>query len=774
MKVTLMVQNIEKDDGKIKVNFRKKNSIKYKVLIIAVFLLIATMLFGGFVNYMTFTSNYNDSLAKTYSVAGNEIVRKIEYALLYGKPIDNYYGMNKTLSELQDIIVEADQIYIVSDDGEILYNTNDADNISDELSKVAFDQVDKSKNMVYITDQKQTYVYEKIIDSNGCHIASLVMVFPENTFIGLESKLVEESFAYLLIIAMIAFLGLYVVIFKMNVIFKNQNIDKKKLLIILILILGLAQVIYSGTNYFVFKSTYTEMAYKSSDFVENVVGRNIETIYSKGLELDDVSGIDDYINLVESGLDQIEEIEFFELEDTNIDEKHVVVNADISQKYIKKQLFRMFLDMLTILVISVFFMIELILMATNFDVIERSDKSKANRNASESHRKLRALIFFINICACMSLTFISIVMEKLYLPIKGFSKDVVLGLPLSIGMFGGIIAILCAGWSIDKKGWKSVFYTGALILIVGNIASGMSNNGIQYIGARGISGFGLGYILMVLRSIVVSLPQNNLAISEFSAGSIAGLNCGAVMGGLLADSLGYNIVFYISAIIIIFPIIFVYYFIKIDEVEKKKESQDLLINNLKKFFKSKRSKLFILCIFIPYFISGAFLDYYFPLFASQNNLMQSDISRGFLLNGLFVIYLGPPMTKYVVEKLGSIKGIILSILIVFFALLQFVIWGSLTAAFVTVIILGIAESFGVSIKTTYFLELNGIRDLEISKGVALFGIMVNFGRMIGPIVYGLVLSFGMQKGIGMIDISLIVLLIIFLTMGGLKNEYNED
>jgi predicted MFS family arabinose efflux permease len=242
----------------------------------------------------------------------------------------------------------------------------------------------------------------------------------------------------------------------------------------------------------------------------------------------------------------------------------------------------------------------------------------------------------------------------------------------------------------------------------------------------------------------------------------------------LADSLGYNIVFYISAIIIIFPIIFVYYFIKIDEVEKKKESQDLLINNLKKFFKSKRSKLFILCIFIPYFISGAFLDYYFPLFASQNNLMQSDISRGFLLNGLFVIYLGPPMTKYVVEKLGSIKGIILSILIVFFALLQFVIWGSLTAAFVTVIILGIAESFGVSIKTTYFLELNGIRDLEISKGVALFGIMVNFGRMIGPIVYGLVLSFGMQKGIGMIDISLIVLLIIFLTMGGLKNEYNED
>jgi hypothetical protein len=275
-----MVQDIEKtDDGKknYSIDLRKEKSIKYKVLIIAALLLVATMLFGGFVNYMTFTSNYNDSLAKTYSVAGNEIVRKIEYALLYGKPIDNYYGMNKTLSELQEIIVEAEQIYIVSDNGKILYNTNDSDNISDELFKVAFDQADKSKNMIYITHQKRTHVYEKIINHNGSHIASLVMVFPENTFIGLESKLVKKSFVYLLIIAMIAFAGLYVVIFRINVIFKGRNIDKKRLLIILILILGLAQVLYSGTNYFVFKSTYTEMAYKSRDFVQNVVCRNIET-----------------------------------------------------------------------------------------------------------------------------------------------------------------------------------------------------------------------------------------------------------------------------------------------------------------------------------------------------------------------------------------------------------------------------------------------------------------------------------------------------------------
>lgn len=69
-----------------------KNSIRTKVIIITFALLIIIMSFTGLINYMAFTANYNKSLINTYSVVGNELVRKIEYALFYGKPIDNYYG----------------------------------------------------------------------------------------------------------------------------------------------------------------------------------------------------------------------------------------------------------------------------------------------------------------------------------------------------------------------------------------------------------------------------------------------------------------------------------------------------------------------------------------------------------------------------------------------------------------------------------------------------------------------------------------------------------
>lgn len=71
------------------------NFARYKVLLVVFGLIVIIMSFTGFVNYISFANNYNESLAKTYAVAGNEKVREIEYALKYGKPIDNFLACMK-------------------------------------------------------------------------------------------------------------------------------------------------------------------------------------------------------------------------------------------------------------------------------------------------------------------------------------------------------------------------------------------------------------------------------------------------------------------------------------------------------------------------------------------------------------------------------------------------------------------------------------------------------------------------------------------------------
>jgi len=521
-------------------------------------------------------------------------------------------------------------------------------------------------------------------------------------------------------------------------------------------VLGSAQLVFSGINYSLFKNAYIDMAQISRDFIQNIVEKNIESVYAKGLTLEDVEGFEEYLASINDSLPQIEEIGLFQADK---------VNVTISNDYIEQQMFKILLDMVTVLVISILFMVEMTLMSVVImtrDSAKSVDNQKAIAGPKTSHGLVRATTFFMNISAYMSHTFITIVMNKLYRPILGLPKDVVLGLALSGEMLGGILAIIIAGWLMGRKGWKSIFSMGALLLVAGNLLSGFSHSIIPYIIARGIAGLGLGCMLMTIRTLVVSLPESNTAIAEFSAGSVAGLNCGGVIGGMLAERIGYNTVFFLAAAIVIIPFAFIHKFMGQYEIKGRKTSNESALAKFANFISDKKTIVFLVCIFAPHLINGSFLEYYFPLFASGNNLSQSDISRGFLLNGLFIIYLGPVLTRYATEKLGNLKGIIIAMFIVFYALINFTLFGTIFASFATIILLGIAESFGTSLETTYFLSLEGIKNLEINQGIAYFSLMVYLNRMLGPMVYGMALSLGTRMGVGIIGLGVLILLLLFI------------
>lgn len=745
------------------------NEVRRKVLITALGLLIIIMVFTGFLNYMTFADNYNNALVNTYAVAGNESVRKIEYALHYGKPIDNYYGMNVTLQELKDVIPELKQVKIVSPTGDVLYDLHGFvrdSRLPDELLKAAiFEQGLVNDNLSYQFYKENVYLFMGIHDNASYHVASLLMVFPQNTFLQFNSHITRQLVGCLAGIIIVALALLVIIIFRSKLFNSDQLINKKKILITLIAIIGSAQLLYGGINYFLFKNAYMDMANTSKDFIQVIVGKNIKSIYDKGLSLQNIEGLDKYLESIKDSLPQIKDISIIPSKDLtapNISSPGTV-NATISQSYIDKQMFKIFLDILTMLIVSILFMIEITLLAVIIMIRgpnQVADERIGVSNAT-SHGLVRSLIFFVNLAAFMSLTFVPIVMRNLYQPIGQLPKDVVLGLPLSAEMLGGIIAIIVAGWFVSKMKWQVVLYLGILFLLTGNLASGFSTGAIALISSRAIAGLGLGFIMMSVRSLVVSLPETNVAIAAFGAGSIAGLNCGAVIGGMLAERIGYNAVFFIAAALILIPFILVHQLMSEYDIATRETSDLSALKKFVNFIGDKKAIIFLLCIFIPYFISGAFLDYFFPLFASGNGLSQGDISRGVLLNGLFIIYLGPVLTRLVINKLGNTNGMILSMSIVVCALASFVLFGTVAAAFVTLMLLGLAESFGISMKTTYFLNLRGIRDLEINTSMAYFSVMVNGSRMAGPIIYGLALSLGMRMGVGLISLGILALLLVF-------------
>lgn len=759
-----------------------------KMLLLAMILLVVIMAYTGTLNFMTFMDNYNKSLVNTYSVVGNELVRKIEYALYYGKSIDNFYGMSDTLSELKEIVEVVEQVNIISPSGEILYDLNGFVNnkaLPEELLKTAsFQQGAINDKCSYQSLEGKHYIFLKIFGPDANCVAALEMVFPKGAFQGFNNNYRNKLVAYLAGIVLIAFSLLYIILFKTKFFTGDNKINRKRILITFIAVLGSVQLLYCGINYHLFKNAYGDLALQSKNFVENTVAKNIENVYRMGISLEAVDGVEEYLGNIKAGLPLIEGINIIKpgsgagssVIDPANSREVALVSARISSAYIDRLMLEILLDMLTVLIISFFFMIELTLLVTM--VMSEKDAScediKLTSTIFHTAGLIRGLIFIINICVYMSVTFVPIVTHNLYQPIWGLPRDVVLGLPISAEMLGGILAIVVAGWLIDKKGWRAIFYTGTLFLVVGNLLSGLSTSAIPFIFSRATTGLGIGFILMTLRSLAVSLPRRNVAIAEFSAGSIAGLNCGAVIGGMLADRIGYQPVFCLSAVMVLFSYAYVRKLMAGLEIQDRVTSKISAWNKFVNFLSDKSALFFLLLIFAPFFIAGAFLDYYFPLFAKGHDLTQSDISRAFLLNGLCVIYLGPALTRFATRYLGDKKGIAVSSFVVICALAAFTLWGTIPAAFVTVILLGVAESFGVALQTSYFLNLRSVQDLEINKAIAYFSVMVNASRMAGPIIFGLTLTLGLRMGVGVITGVLLILLMMFMFIPGKYNQHSQN
>ncbi|MEG6520664.1 MFS transporter [Desulfotomaculum sp. 1211_IL3151] len=757
---------------------------RIKILLLALTLLVVIMTYTGILNYMTYADNYKKSLVTTYSVAGNELVRKIEYALYYGKSLENFYGMSDTLKELKEIVKEVEQVNIISPDGEILYDLNGfATNktLPEELLKTAFFQQGMINDKCsYQSFAGKHYIFLKIFGPDAKAIAALEMVFPKELFQNSIDKNQKELVVYLGGVVLIAFSLLYLLLLKTNLLTTDSKVNRKRIFITFIAVLSSVQLLYCGLNYHLFKKAYVNLALQSKGFVEITVAQNIEKVYRMGISLENVDGVEEYLENIKAGLPLIESIDVIKpgrgaaevvLDPANSLEV-AQVRASISSAYIERLMFKILLDMITVLVISFLFMIELTLLAT---ILMRRTSSQGEQELFKppllhASELIRGLIFTVNICVFMSITFVPIVMQKLDQPLLGLPRDVVLGLPISAEMLGGILAILVAGLLIDKKGWRKIFYTGAVLIAVGNLFSGLSSSAILFIFSRTLAGLGIGFILMALRSLAVSLPERNIAIAEFSAGSIAGLNCGAVIGGMLADRIGYQPVFCLSAAMVLFSCVYVNRLMAGLEIGCRVTSEISAWHKFINFISDRSVQVFLLLIFAPFFIAGTFLDYYFPLFAKGHGLSQGDISRAFLLNGLCIIYLGPVLTKFVTH-FGDKKGIVASLCVCACALAAFTLWGTIPAAIVTVILLGIAESFGVAMQTSYFLNLKTVKNLEISKAIAYFSVMVNASRMVGPIIFGFTLALDLRMGMGLIAGILFILLIIFMLI---PHRYHEQ
>ena len=142
---------------------------------------------------------------------------------------------------------------------------------------------------------------------------------------------------------------------------------------------------------------------------------------------------------------------------------------------------------------------------------------------------------------------------------------------------------------------------------------------------------------------------------------------------------------------------------------------------------------------------------------------------GFLICGIFVVYLGPllapKLEKLFSKKINMIIGSLLSVV----ALGLFALKPSLTTAVIALIILGVADSFTFTAQNIYYNTLEIVNKFGISKANGIKNTFENIAYVMAPAIFGIAMLSGISYGILLIALTSLVLLgLFFINLENLK------
>lgn len=789
----------------------KLKNIRIIFLSTTIVTILIVLSFSGVLNITSFKKNYTESLVTSYKVAGGEVVRKIEYAVKYGKKLDDFYGIKNLLLEVKQDLPEIENVRIVSSSGKVYYSLSDMDKetaISQKQnSEVSFKEK-VNQGYKVLVDKNKYHIFIPIQDKKGEWISSLDIIFDQSVINKSTNKYLYSSIIDMIIIALVTLGLLLITTKKVSLITEEGEIKKKNLTIAIIIILSFAQLAYALENVSTFRKGYIEIAKNNTALSTKIIQKNINYVIGKGVDYKNLYGVEEWLKKIVTSVPELDSInltdkkgnsiskvkgvyseknseqgnkigsEFlYELplqkDSSGVEEK---LNVVLSKNYIDSKIKEIIMDACTILVTSFFFMVEIILFMLIF-LRNQINKAFDKHNVKEekvNFKIVRPIAFIFFIATNMSASFIPVMMKNFNHSILGIPENIVLGLPVSVEVFTSILSTIITGYVLDKKGWKKPFLIGLILIAIGSFMSGIAGNALLFIIARGVSGIGYGFSWMALRGFVAAAPteaERSEGFSALNAGIYAGINCSVVLGAMLSERIGYSKVFFIALIITIVALLFTLMFTRNSgNISKSKAISAEVETNTKidtkgtllGLLNSKLVLAFFLLVAIPSSIGLMFLNYFLPVFAKSINVSSSNTGRVFLVYGLCVVYLGPFFSKYIGKKISVNKANIAANFLCAASLIIFALGGNFPAAVIAVFILGLSDSIGLVAQNNYFLNLDEVNSQ--GKGIALsvFSIVKKVGQMAGPIIFGASVTMGMKTGVGLIGISFAIALVLFI------------
>jgi predicted MFS family arabinose efflux permease len=799
-----------------------RRSVKLRLILSAVILLVLALGFNALLSLNSLEKVYVESIASQYSAFGEDLQRTLEQKLKFVANIEKFPSMQQILQDTKQNLIKAYfedtttisesnvAVMIVLPNGTILDSTE-----TKLIGTLLPDQVrpqveapEKTKTVGYVKYQNRYFTSLPVRDATPKWVATAMIAFDEAQVKMLLNTVRDQNIQVIVIILGGSIVLLFILL---SLVIRDEAklraIPKLWITLVMLVVIGSAQLVFSGFSTNAFGKYYLQINKQKAKILTTLQKGRIE---SWGRYIEQLSKMETVLATIIKASPELsamlitnnDQIPFYMATKTvavdfqkataeqlkaaytllpALDPDYTIrlnlfkggsvegsITTVLSKDVIFGRLFEIGLDSLTVLLISMLFFGELLLLIFQFaeqPIVER----KRGRPVHYEAMRPAAFLFLFGIDICIS--FLPIYMETLYVPILGLSKDMVMGLPISAKVFFAGIAILIAGAWVDRRGWYEPFFTAMVLVSGGYLYSWLAPNALHFILSRCVVGFGYGLGLMASQGFIfANTDESNKTqgLSHFWAGVYAGSICGSAIGAMLAERIGYRPVFFVGMLlvgsVIVYAMVFMRHAIhKPVQSVTVSQSPALTVGQIFRFVRDRNILALILFSSVPAaIISIGLLDYFSPVYLNRIGVSQSNIGRIFMIQGLCIIYLAPIISRYVDASKSSKKKFIMlggvlgsAACLAFYALGLYVFGGLLTTA-IAVLLLGLSESFSDA-RSSFVLKLNITQAIGTGKAMGVFSSAARIGQVVGPMLFGwMLVSAGIYKGLLVVGLVYLV------------------
>lgn len=257
---------------------------------------------------------------------------------------------------------------------------------------------------------------------------------------------------------------------------------------------------------------------------------------------------------------------------------------------------------------------------------------------------VRTPLFIFVFAEELSRSFMPLYVRDLYVPIPGLSLGVVIGLPITVYMVFVAVFSPWGGQLTDRLGSRKVFLLGLVPSLAGFLLSGLAANIYDFMVWRAVTAMGYAVTTMACQGYIASVTtaeNRSQGMNVFVGAVLAAAICGASIGGVLADRLGYDGVFYVSCALVVVSGLFVYHFLK-DGERPKVPRPKVGLREIGRAMGNPRFAALIVFSAIPAKIALTGFQYYLaPLYLDSIGASSSTIGRLMMAYGIAVVMVGP-------------------------------------------------------------------------------------------------------------------------------------